>query len=234
MFCPNRKAISKVFSMILVLLLVISLSTTANSLQPAYSEQYRAGIFYKRLCNVELTGDARTDIVNVAMSQIGYIEGNNSSQLSGCVVGNKNYTEYGLWYDGIYGPDGFQKGAWCAMFISWCAEQAKIDKSIFKQHALTTSGLNWYTNRDLTYTRAEIEKGVYTPQPGDVVYFLSPGVNRKANHVGIVLKYEDGILYAIEGNTNSGDRSTDGGQVCLKSYEITDTFIRYICTPQYK
>lgn len=234
MFCPCRKTILKAFSLMFLLFFVVSISTTADSLQSTYSEQYRAGIFYRRLCNVKLTGDPRTDIINVAMSQIGYIEGNDSSQLSGCVIGNQNYTEYGLWYDGIYGPEGFHKAAWCAMFISWCAEQAKIDKNVFYQHAFTPYGLNWYRNRGLCYTRAEIESGVYTPQPGDVVYFLSPGVNRKANHVGIVLKYEDGILYAIEGNTNSGDRSTDGGQVCLKSYEITDTFIQYICTPQYE
>lgn len=229
----NRKTILRFFSLIALLVLLTSVSTPADSLEVKFSVFYRSGIFYQRLCNVELTGNPRTDIVRIAMSQVGYIEGNNSTQLSGCLVGDKNYTEYGLWYDGIYGPDGFQKGAWCAMFISWCAEQAGIDKTVFYQHAYTPYGLNWYSSRNLCYTRAEIENGEYVPQQGDIVYYLSPGVNRKTNHVGLVYKYEDGILYAIEGNTNAGDRSTDGGQVCLKSYEITDIFIRYICTPQY-
>lgn len=230
----HRKAFLGGFCMILLLLLTISLLIPAGSLEPDCSESYRTGIFYQRLRNVELTRDSRTDIIRVAMSQIGYIEGNSSTQLSGCVAGNKNYTEYGLWYDGVYGPGGFQKAAWCAMFVSWCAQQAGIPEDIFYQHAYTPYGVNWYSDRGLSYTRAQIENGAYVPQPGDLVYFLSPGVNRKVNHVGLVLKYEDGILYAIEGNTNAGDRSTDGGQVCLKSYEITDTFIRYICTPQYE
>ena len=194
----HRKAFLGGFCMILLLLLTISLLIPAGSLEPDCSESYRTGIFYQRLRNVELTGDSRTDIIRVAMSQIGYIEGNSSTQLSGC------------------------------------AQQAGIPEDIFYQHAYTPYGVNWYSDRGLSYTRAQIENGAYVPQPGDLVYFLSPGVNRKVNHVGLVLKYEDGILYAIEGNTNAGDRSTDGGQVCLKSYEITDTFIRYICTPQYE
>jgi hypothetical protein len=167
------------------------------------------------------------------MSQIGYVEGDTRTQLSGYESGSANYTEYGLWYDGIYGPGGFQKAAWCAMFVSWCAEQAGISEKVFYQHAYTPYGLNWYSDRDLTYSREAVEKGEYVPRPGDVIYFRAPGVNRTVNHVGIVMQYKDGIIYTIEGNTNTGDNSTDGGQVCLKSYAITDTFIRYICSPQY-
>lgn len=63
------------------------------------SASYRNSIYYSRLCNVSLTGDQRVDIVNVAASQIGYHEGNNTSELDGNNInGTGNYTEYGYWF----------------------------------------------------------------------------------------------------------------------------------------
>ena len=87
--------------------------------------------------------------------------------------------------------------------------------------------------QDLAYTRQQVADGEYLPQPGDIIYFKSNRNSDKVNHVGIVVRYEDGVLYAVEGNTNDTAHSTNGGQVCLKSYEISDTFIRYICSPNY-
>ena len=229
----HSKTVSKLISLCLLAVVIFSVCTSAQSLEQKHSESFRSSIFYARLCNVDLTGDPRTDIMNIAMSQLGYVEGNSKNQYSGLDKGSKNFTEYGLWYDGTQGTNVYHREAWCAVFVSWCAHQAGISEDIFYSHAYTPYGLNWYTDQDLTFTREEIEAGVYTPQPGDVIYYRSPGVSRKTNHVGLVYKYEDGILYAIEGNTNSGDNSTDGGSVCLKSYSITDTFIRYICTPAY-
>lgn len=119
------------------------------------------------------------------------------------------------------------------MFVSWCAWQAGIPSETVFYHAYTVYGVNWFTARGLTYTRAQAEDGTYTPQPGDLVYFKSNRNGDKVNHVGILLKYENGILYAIEGNTNDTAHSTNGGQVCLKSYFISDSFIQYICSPNY-
>lgn len=205
-----------------------------SSTQREYSESYSSGIFYRRLCNVSLTGDQRTDIVNVAMSQLGYIEGNSKDQLSGLTGGNKNYTEYGLWYDERYGPGGFERSAWCACFVSWCAYQANIPENVVYYHAFTPYGLSWFEEQSRAYTRAQVENGDYIPRPGDIVYFKSEANSRRVNHVGIVVRYEDGILYAVEGNTFPGEKSSEGGQVCLKSYPITDSFIRYICSPNYQ
>ena len=52
----------------------------------------------------------REDILKIARSQIGYKEVSN------------NWTKYGQWY-------GMQDD-WCAIFVSWCANQAKIPTSI--------------------------------------------------------------------------------------------------------
>ena len=218
------------------LVIAALLLTTLPSLsaEPSHSESYASGIFCRRLHNVRLTGDPRTDIVNVAMSQIGYCEGNSTTQLSGTQPGSKNYTEYGLWYNQLQDqPGGFEKAMWCAMFVSWCAHQAGIDSDTVYRHAYTVYGVNWFLERDLAYTRQQVEDGQYAPQPGDIVYFKSSRNGDKVNHVGIVVKCEGGILYAVEGNTNDTAHSTNGGQVCLKSYDLSDSFIRYICCPDY-
>lgn len=77
------------------------MSTTiipASALSYSGSSSYKSGKYYTALTKVTLTGNQRTDIVNVAKSQIGYQEGSSSSQLSGEVRGNSNYTEYRRWY----------------------------------------------------------------------------------------------------------------------------------------
>ncbi len=220
----------------IALLLCVTLLLTGlpvHSVESQFSSSYTTGIFYRRLTNVQLTGDQRTDIVNIAMSQIGYTESNKKSDLAGFASGSKNYTEYGLWYNNLYGPGGFEKAAWCAMFVSWCANQANISKNIVTYHAYTPTGYNWFKSNAHAYSRKQVANGVYTPLPGDIVYFKSNWNNNTVNHVGIVVRYEDGILYTVEGNTNSGEETSDGGSVCLKSYKISNTFIRYICAPNY-
>ena len=229
----------KITRCVCVMLLLIAMSVhsvfPAYSVEAEYSDSYASGIFCRRLQNIELTGDMRADIVNVAMSQIGYTEGSSKDQLSGFAHGSGNYTEYGLWYNNLQSaPGGYEKAMWCAMFVSWCASQAGIPSNTVYYHAYTVYGVNWFIERNLAYTRQQVEDGTYMPQPGDLVYFKSNRNGDKVNHVGIVVKYEKGILYAVEGNTNDSAHSTNGGQVCLKSYEITDTFIRYICSPNYK
>ena len=67
----------------------------AQGLSYSGSSSYKSGKYYTNLTKVTLTGDQRTDIVNIANSQIGYQEGASSSELSGTVKGSGNYTEYG-------------------------------------------------------------------------------------------------------------------------------------------
>ena len=230
-----RKRIVRVVAVGLVALTALVLIIQPiRSTEPLHSESYASGIFCRRLHNVTLSGDPRTDLVNVAMSQIGYCEGNSKNQISGCQPGTKNYTEYGLWYNNLQDePGGYEKAAWCAMFVSWCARQAGISQERILYHAYTVYGVNWFLEQDRAYTRQQVADGEYIPQPGDIVYFKSKRNGDKVNHVGIVVKYEDGVLYAVEGNTNDTAYSTTGGQVCLKSYKISDTFIRYFCCPDY-
>lgn len=205
----------------------------AQSTSFDYSASYRSGIFYRRLTNVTLTGNGRTDIVNIALSQINYKEGDAKTELSGLSNGSKNYTEYCRWYDTIDDRYDYTHSAWCAMFVSWCANQAGIPTSVVCYHALTVSGLTWFEQNAQVYTRAQVEAGTYTPRPGDIIYFKSAANGNKVNHVGIVVRYGDGVVYTVEGNAFPGEKSSEGGQVCIKSYPIDDSFIRYICSPNY-
>ena len=189
------------------------------------SSSYQSGKYYTELTNVTLTGDQRTDMVNIAKSQIGYQESGSSSNLSGEIMGNKNYTEYGRWY-------GAQT-KWCAIFISWCANQAGVSTNIIPKQCDTVKGLQWYKDKGIAYTRESVEAGKYTPQAGDIIYFKSSGSTVETNRSGIVTKYANGKVYTIEGNSSSADIETVGGAVVSKSYSIKSTYIAYICSPAY-
>ena len=197
----------------------------AAALDYSGSASWASGKYAAALQNVTLTGNARADITAIAHSQIGYQEGGNSSQLSGEIKGSGNYTEYGRWY-------GLQD-MWCAMFVSWCAFNAGVPTSVVPKHSFTVSGLNQFIAWGRAHTRAEAAAGVYTPQAGDIIYFKSSRNQNKTNHVGIVTGYSGSTVYTIEGNTSSAEISTNGGAVCAKSYSITNTYIVYICCPDY-
>lgn len=125
-------------------------------------------------------------VLNVARSQLGVVEGRG------------NRTVYGKWY----GMDG---QPWCAMFVSWCANQVGA-LDIIPKHAYTPSGAAWFQAR-----------GRYgsTPKVGAIVYFQWPGMGRIA-HVGIVEEVRaDGSIVCIEGNTDDAGSRT-GGAVMRK------------------
>lgn len=212
--------------MLIASLLIPALTPEVSALSYSGSSSYQAGRYYRNLIQVQLTGDHRTDIVNIAKSQVGYQEGSSAAQLSGEVYGGGNCTEYGSWY-------GFQD-MWCAMFVSWCANLAGISQSVIPTHAFTPDGLRWFRNRDLAYSRAAVEAGEYTPRAGDLIYFKSSRNENTTNHVGIVIGYADGVVYTVEGNTGAEGISTNGGTVAQKSYPISNTYIVYICSPDYQ
>lgn len=214
------KTLMRTLCLALALAAVFSLlSVQADALTPTYtvSDSYRSGPYYQALQNVELTGNQRADIVAVARSQIGYAEGNKSDQLSGTVKGSGDFTEYGKWY-------GVQD-MWCSMFVSWCANQARVPTSVVPSNSYTVTALTDFINWGRAYTRTQVADGQYTPQPGDIIYFKGDRNNRITNHVGIVTGYANGTVYTIEGNYNRS--------VSEASYSIANTYIVYICCPNY-
>ncbi|MBR6535421.1 MAG: hypothetical protein IKT65_07560, partial [Clostridia bacterium] len=97
-----------------VALLISCIPIVSNAVSYSGSSSYMSGRYYRALSALTLTGDQRTDIVNVARSQIGYQEGSSSSQLSGEVAGEYNYTEYGRWYTSHKGTSyNHISSQWC-------------------------------------------------------------------------------------------------------------------------
>ena len=122
------------------------------------------------------------EIVVVALSQLGNVGGQ----------------PYWSWY-------GFNSRVeWCACFVSWCANECGyLDAGVIPKTAGCISGSNWFKDRGLWQDNS------YEPRPGDIIYFdwdnkgSSGPQDGLADHVGIVEKVENGLVYTVEGN--SGD-----------------------------
>ncbi|MBQ4429109.1 MAG: CHAP domain-containing protein, partial [Clostridia bacterium] len=163
-------------------------------LTPVYtpSSYYQNGPYYNNLLNVQLTGNQRTDIVNVAVSQYGYHEGNSISDLGGGNTnGSNNYTEYGYWYGiNVNGWSGGWYDSWCAMFVSWCARQAQIPTSILKNSAGAGHSSSYF---NIPY----YDGANYSPQVGDLFF------HKDWTHVGLVKSVNGNTFETIEGNSSN-------------------------------
>ena len=164
------------------------------------------------------TGNQIEDLISVATTQIGYTEGNSTSQQGGTSGGSGNYTKYGAWY-------GINPGAWCAMFVSWCANQAGIPSSIVYKHASCDLGMQWFQNKG-KWQWSPACGGSYTPKRGDIIYFRTK-TNQvtDSTHVGIVYAADASTVYTIEGNTSN--------KCARKSYSTSSAYILGYGTPAY-
>lgn len=225
----SKRILKKGAALLLCVMLIVPIAlsaVSADAITYNVTSSYTSGKYYRALTAVNLTGNNRTDIVNIARSQNGYLEGNSDDQLSGEVTtGGNNYTEYGRWY-------GLQD-MWCAMFVSWCAYNAGVATSIVPKTASTVTALNYFINQGVAHTRASVAAGSYTPIAGDIIFFKSGRNSAITNHIGIVTGYSGTTVSTIEGNTSSATVSTNGGCVRAKSYDISNTYIVYICRPKY-
>ncbi len=175
------------------------------------------------------TGNMAEDIVAVAETQAGYLEGS----LSGTVAGSNNYQKYGQWYDANVDNIGVVRAAWCAAFVSWCANQAGVPNSIVKYHAYCPYGVNWFKNQG-RFQAAASRGGSYVPKRGDIVYF-APAGDSTSSHIGIVRYVSNGYVYTVEGNTSPQQGEyNEGGGVFLKSYALSYSRLLGYGIPAYQ
>lgn len=106
-------------------------------------------------------------------------------------LGNEGGQPYWSWY-------GFEgRVEWCACYVSWCADQCGyIESGIIPKFAGCVDGANWFKGNGQWQDRN------YEPQAGDIIFFDWEG-DGETDHVGIVEKCENGVVYTVEGN--SGD-----------------------------
>ena len=106
-------------------------------------------------------------------------------------LGNEGGQPYWSWY-------GFDSRVeWCACFVSWCADQCGyLESGIIPKFSLCSDGVDWF------HDNGQWQDRNYEPQGGNIIFFdwKSDGT---IDHVGIVEKCENGIVYTVEGN--SGD-----------------------------
>ena len=160
------------------------------------------------------TGDMASDLIAVARTQIGYMEGS----LEGTVQGNNDCTKYGEWYGLNYNP-------WCAMFVSWCAYQAGIPVTVIPRHASCDVGMEWFLNNG-RFEFSGAHGGEYVPQIADIVYFgYQYGDEYDATHVGIIYKVDSTNIYVIEGNSSA--------KVQTVSYKLTSGYVLGFGRPDY-
>ena len=135
-------------------------------------------------------------IVTVALSQVGNVGGQ----------------PYWSWY-------GFDSRVeWCACFVSWCANECGyIDSGVIPKFAGCVNGVQWFKDR------GQWQDGSFEPSAGQIIFFdwdnkgSSGPQDGQSDHLGIVEKCENGIVYTIEGN--SGD-SCRQNQYPVGYYEI--------------
>ena len=106
-------------------------------------------------------------------------------------LGNEGGQPYWSWY-------GFEgRVEWCACFVSWCADQCGyIESGIIPKFAGCVDGANWFKGNGQWQDRN------CEPQAGNIIFFDWEG-DGETDHVGIVEKCENGVVYTVEGN--SGD-----------------------------
>ena len=116
-------------------------------------------------------GDA---IVDVALSQVGNVGGE----------------PYWSWY-------GFTNHVeWCACFVSWCADQCGyLDSGTYPKFSGCVFGMQWFQQRGLWLD------GSTEPAPGMLIFFDWTTQDGVPDHVGIVEKVENGMVYTVEGNS---------------------------------
>lgn len=130
--------------------------------------------------------------------------------------GKKYWTWYGL----------NRHSEWCYEFVSWCADQCGyIETGQFKKFAAVKAGAAWYIDNGHWLKKGNV------PKPGMIIFFdfankkLEPILDGLGDHVGIVEKVVDGVVYTIEGNSN--DRCME------RKYPVNSPYILGYGVPFY-
>ena len=114
-------------------------------------------------------------------------------------LGNEGGQPYWSWY----GFDG--RVEWCACFVSWCADQCGyLDSGIVPKFAGCVDGANWFKGNGQWQDRN------YEPTAGTIIFFDWEN-DGETDHVGIVEKCENGVVYTVEGNSGDACRRKTRG-----------------------
>lgn len=236
-----KKLLSRVLAVGLALLMFSALAAvTVSALEPhgnnilirnwvrndpnyTFSDAYKTSVWYENFNELELTQNTRNNILRIALSQLGYHEGDSADDFDGMnTSGSSNYIEYARLIVPNYNDNHYE---WCACFVNWCLNQARVD------YAYGEIGCwKWveWLKANRMFEDSAAYGGTYTPQPADMIFFnwnSATTGNGTSGHIGFVLYVTETKIYTIEGNK--------GNEVAIHSYRIDDTDVIGFGTPAY-
>lgn len=252
-----KKLLSVVLCLVLLMTSVVALipemtmdadAATYRSAWNGASASYKASKYYEHFQKVKLTGDGATDVIALALSQLGYHEGASTDDMDGISSSNGNYTEFnynmGSAYTGGYNYE------WCACFCSWSIYQAqqtnhganRTYKEISRYHNGSSSDrpLNTaYIWREIgcspwmyllgkagRFKYSNYFGGSHTPTTGNLIFFTSSGNKNSPSHIGLVVYSDGSYVYTVEGNTSDASGlEPAGGGVFFKKYALSSSYI---------
>lgn len=151
-------------------------------------------------------------VIEVARGELGVTESPPGSNRV------KYWDEYGA---------GWQGQPWCVAFQWWCFQHAGEGMAFFGGGKTASCGtlLRWYSAQGQTVAKKDI-------QPGDIVILNFSGTS-ETQHCGLVVDtLKLGYFQTIEGNTSQSGSQSNGGQVCLKTRNLSQ--VVGVCRPKYK
>lgn len=134
----------------------------------------------------------RTKLLQIAQAEVGTKET------------GSNECKYNDWYYGHHVAGSAYP--WCAVFVSWCANQAGMLNTFIPKTASCSEGMSWYSKKGWYK-----QKGSYTPQAGDIIYFGG------GSHTGIVKSCDGSTVHTIEGNSSNSVKEN--------SYSVGSSYI---------
>ncbi len=184
-----------------------------------FSESYMGSVWYENFSALELGPNQRNNILSIAISQLGYHEGD-VGDYSGKGTSGGNCIEYARLLIPHYNNNAYE---WCACFVNWCLNQAHVD------YASSEIGC-WKWVQELKtmkmFENSAAYRGTYTPQPADMIFFNWDNVNTGSSHIGYVLYTTEDRVYTIEGNADNN--------VTVRSYALNDPCVIGYGTPPYE
>lgn len=152
------------------------------------------------------------DVIKVAQGELLYTESPPGS----------NRVKYWEEYDPTW-----QGQPWCVAFLWWCFQRAGEGMAFFGGGKTASCGTlyRWYSAQGQTVAKKDI-------QPGDIVILNFSGKS-ETQHCGLVVDtLKMGYIQTIEGNTSQSGSQSNGGQVCLKTRNLSQ--VVGVCRPIYK
>ncbi len=228
----------KTLALLLAILLVASSAAlVASALEPhgtgipmrnwlkndpdyTFSESYMTSVWYQNFTALALGENQRNNILRIAVSQLGYHEGEDGDYSGSNTGSSGNCVEY---FRLLIPNWSNNSDEWCACFVNWCLNQAHID------YASSEIGC-WKWVAELKamkmFENSQSYGGKYTPHPADMIFFNWKGNNNGSSHIGYVLYTTEDRVYTIEGNADNN--------VTVRSYALNDPNVIGYGTPPYE